>query len=104
MRTEVTPVVDVANDVVSYMSVSQSNSHDFPPVRYVVVRKWTSMVYVPVDVRDVFRLKMPCTLLIDEINEDEDSLRFYFLGKNWRRRVEHIGAKPSIDPEGPLIV
>ena len=42
--------------------------------------------------------------LIDEINEDEDSLRFYFLGKNWRRRVEHIGAKPSIDPEGPLIV
>ena len=42
--------------------------------------------------------------LIEEINEEEDSLRFYFLGKNWRRRVEHIGAKPSIDPEGPLIV
>ncbi|NQT19232.1 MAG: CRISPR-associated endonuclease Cas2 [Planctomycetes bacterium] len=42
--------------------------------------------------------------LIDEINEEEDSLRFYFLGKNWRRRVEHVGAKPSIDPEGPLIV
>jgi CRISPR-associated protein Cas2 len=42
--------------------------------------------------------------LIEEINEEEDSLRFYFLGKNWRRRVEHVGAKPSIDPEGPLIV
>lgn len=42
--------------------------------------------------------------LIGEINEEEDSLRFYFLGKNWRRRVEHVGAKPSIDPEGPLIV
>jgi len=41
--------------------------------------------------------------LIQEIDEDKDSLRFYFLGKNWRRRVEHIGAKPSYDPEGPLI-
>jgi CRISPR-associated protein Cas2 len=33
-----------------------------------------------------------------------DSLRFYFLGNNWRRRVEHFGAKPSYDPEGPLVV
>lgn len=38
------------------------------------------------------------------INPEEDSLRYYFLGKNWRRRVEHVGAKPSYDPEGPLIV
>lgn len=42
--------------------------------------------------------------LIDEIDEGEDSLRFYFLGKNWKRRVEHIGAKAAYDPEGPLIV
>lgn len=42
--------------------------------------------------------------LIDVINPETDSLRFYFLGKNWKRRVEHIGAKPSYDPEGPLIV
>jgi len=42
--------------------------------------------------------------LIDETRQDEDSLRFYFLGKNWRRRVEHVGAKPSYDPQGPLIV
>lgn len=42
--------------------------------------------------------------LIDEIEEDVDSLRFYFLGANWKRRVEHIGAKPSIDQEGLLIV
>ena len=33
-----------------------------------------------------------------------DSLRFYFLGANWKRRVEHIGAKSVPDPEGPLIV
>lgn len=41
--------------------------------------------------------------LVDEIDEDKDSLRFYFLGKNWKRRVEHVGAKPTYDPEGPLI-
>lgn len=35
---------------------------------------------------------------------EEDSLRFYFLGANWNKRVEHWGAKPSIDLEGPLIV
>ncbi len=29
---------------------------------------------------------------------EEDSLRFYFLGKNGRRRVEHLGAKPAADP------
>jgi CRISPR-associated protein Cas2 len=42
--------------------------------------------------------------LIREINPEEDSLRFYFLGSNWRRRVEHVGAKKAIDPEGPLII
>lgn len=42
--------------------------------------------------------------LIRIINTSEDSLRFYFLGKNWKRRVEHAGAKPAYDPEGPLIV
>jgi CRISPR-associated protein Cas2 len=41
--------------------------------------------------------------LIDEINPEKDSLRFYYLGSNWRRRVEHVGAKEGIDQEGPLI-
>jgi CRISPR-associated protein Cas2 len=41
--------------------------------------------------------------LINEINEEKDSLRFYYLGSNWRRRVEHVGAKETIDQEGPLI-
>ena len=35
---------------------------------------------------------------------EEDSLRFYYLGSNWKRRVEHVGAKPSLDMEGPLII
>ncbi len=42
--------------------------------------------------------------LIGIFNQDTDSLRFYFLGSNWRKRVEHIGAKPAYDPEGPLII
>ena len=42
--------------------------------------------------------------LINEIDEELDSLRFYFLGANWRGRVEHVGAKASLDQEGPLIV
>ena len=42
--------------------------------------------------------------LIDEIDHEKDSLRFYFLGSNWKHRVEHIGAKKSLDQDGPLIV
>ena len=42
--------------------------------------------------------------LIKEINLEHDSLRFYFLGSNWKRRVEHIGSKEAVDQEGPLIV
>lgn len=42
--------------------------------------------------------------LISEIDPETDSLRFYFLGSNWKRRVEHLGAKPALDMEGPMIV
>jgi len=37
------------------------------------------------------------------IDEEADSLRYYFLGSNWKRRVEHVGAKVTYDPEGVLI-
>ena len=42
--------------------------------------------------------------LIDETKPDEDSLRFYFLGSNWKVRVEHVGVQRSYDPEEPLVV
>lgn len=42
--------------------------------------------------------------LLDLIDEKTDSLRFYNLGAEWDRRVEHYGSKPSLDPDGPLIV
>ena len=38
------------------------------------------------------------------INPATDSLRFYQLGKNWQRRVEHVGAKPTLDLNGPLVL
>lgn len=38
------------------------------------------------------------------IDSDTDSLRFYLLGKEWHRRVEHVGKDRSTDPDGPLIV
>ena len=39
--------------------------------------------------------------LLGLYSPSEDSLRFYFLGQNWRRRVEHHGIKAAPDPEGP---
>jgi CRISPR-associated protein Cas2 len=38
------------------------------------------------------------------IDPEQDSLRFYYLGNNWQNKVEHVGAKPSLDLEGPLIL
>ena len=42
--------------------------------------------------------------LCELINPDEDSLRFYYLGNNWEKRVEHIGAKKTYNPEGVIII
>ena len=38
------------------------------------------------------------------IDKKTDSLRYYYLGANYKRKVEHIGAKPSIDMDGPFII
>ena len=42
--------------------------------------------------------------LLKIINHETDSLRIYMLGHDWDSRVEHHGAKPSFDPQGPLVV
>lgn len=39
-----------------------------------------------------------------EIDKERDSLRYYLLGANWKRRVEHVGAKKTYDPEGVIMV
>lgn len=41
--------------------------------------------------------------LLRIIEPEEDSLRFYFLGSKWKRRVEHHGSGPELDLGGPLI-
>jgi CRISPR-associated protein Cas2 len=41
--------------------------------------------------------------LTREIDPERDSLRFYFLGANGHRRIEHVGARPSLDLNGPLL-
>ena len=41
--------------------------------------------------------------LMELIDPEKDSLRFYFLGKNWKKRVEHVGAKEGYDPQGILL-
>lgn len=42
--------------------------------------------------------------LIKLIDKEKDSLRFYYLGNNWKKRVENVGAKETYDPEGVIIV
>jgi CRISPR-associated protein Cas2 len=42
--------------------------------------------------------------LVAEMDVAQDSLRFYILGRSDRSRVEHVGAKPSLDFDQPLIV
>lgn len=52
---------------------------------------------------DTARLKQLQAALEKIIDPEVDSLRYYYLGDEWRNRVEHVGAKPSLDLEGTLI-
>jgi CRISPR-associated protein Cas2 len=52
---------------------------------------------------DAARFRQLKHQLTELVNPEKDSLRFYFLGDNWKPRVEHIGAKASLDLEGLLI-
>ncbi len=42
--------------------------------------------------------------LLEIIDPESDSLRFYHLGSNWQDRVEHHGADPGYNVDGPLIL
>lgn len=54
-----------------------------------------------VDAAQFAALKMK---LVDTIDKEQDSLRFYKLGNNYKNKVEHIGIKDSLDMEGLLIL
>lgn len=53
-----------------------------------------------VDATELTRLKKE---LIDLIDQEVDSLRIYQLGNNYKKKIEHIGAKESFNVEEPLI-
>ena len=42
--------------------------------------------------------------LVELIDSETDSLRFYYLGNNWKKRVEHVGAKETYDSDGVIIL
>lgn len=52
---------------------------------------------------DTARFKVLQAALEKIIDPEVDSIRYYFLGDEWRGRVVHVGAKGSIDLEGTLI-
>lgn len=55
-------------------------------------------------IMDLAKAREVKEILINIIDKEKDSLRFYYLGNNYKTKVEHIGVKPSIDVEGTLII
>lgn len=53
---------------------------------------------------DPARLRKLQNKLLDIIDTETDSIRYYYLGNNWKKRIEHVGAKVAYDPEGALVV
>ncbi len=64
-------------------------------------RVQNSVFECKVDPAQYTQLKMRLLSIIDK---ESDSLRFYLLGNNWRRRIEHYGAKASFDVDGTMII
>ena len=64
-------------------------------------RVQNSVFECKVDPGQLVQLKAKLLKIVDL---ETDSLRFYYLGDNWEHRVEHHGAKPTYNVEGPLIL
>lgn len=64
-------------------------------------RVQNSVFEIDVDYSTFLKVKDKLLKLIDE---NSDSLRFYYLGNNWKRRIEHYGAKQTYDIEGTIII
>ena len=80
-------------------------SPDFPQVARTCAdygqRVQFSVFEIEVDPAQWIKLKSKLERIIQP---EYDSLRYYYLGANWTRRVEHVGAKPASDLNAPLIV
>lgn len=44
------------------------------------------------------------SLLSSIIDDTTDSIRFYFLGNNWQRKIETLGKLTSFDPTETMII
>ncbi|MCR5540870.1 MAG: CRISPR-associated endonuclease Cas2 [Ruminococcus sp.] len=64
-------------------------------------RVQNSVFEINVDYGTFLKVKDKLLKLIDE---NSDSIRFYYLGKNWQNRVEHYGTKETYDSEGVIII
>lgn len=86
---------------------SSDGSFDGPPAAYFAVFNRLITLPEPGRLKLNGRTRRPpldpvnlCNLMEPE----EDSIRFYNLGRNWQGHVEHFGCKEPYDPDGPLIV
>lgn len=55
-------------------------------------------------VMDAAQCRLVQHILEQLIDKEKDSLRFYYLGNNYKTKVEHVGVKPSVDVTGPLML
>ena len=55
-------------------------------------------------IMDNAKTKVVKAKLLEIIDMDKDSLRFYYLGNAYKNKVEHYGTKTSIDLEETLII
>lgn len=51
------------------------------------------------DAAEMVRIK---NKLVELIDPEKDSLRFYYLGNKYQTKIEHVGAKPTYEAEGFL--
>ena len=64
-------------------------------------RVQNSVFECKVDPAQLAELKHRLATIIDK---DKDSIRYYYLGNNWERNINHIGIKTSYNPDGPIIL
>lgn len=55
-------------------------------------------------VLDAAQCKTLQNKLVKIMDEEKDSLRFYYLGNHYQTKIEHFGAKQTYEPEGILMV
>lgn len=53
---------------------------------------------------DAAQCKLLQAKLLSIMDEERDSLRFYYLGKRYESKIEHFGCRPTYLPEEPIIL